>query len=98
MDRPVTHAARSSRDLGRAERAGSGRAGAGAESQVGRPGAQSQARPAEQQPHAGLHLLPSSAFDSLGLASGTLSSRLSHARLGFAGMMKAPDLAFVTDT
>lgn len=98
MDRPDTQAARCSRDRCRAGRADRGRAGAGAESSAGRPAAQSQAGPAEQQPRAGLRLLPSSAFDWLGLASGTLGSRLSHARSEFVGMVPALGLAFVTDT
>lgn len=70
MDHPDTQAARCSRYRGRAGRAGSAPAGAGAESPAGRPGVQSQARPAEQPPRRGLRLLPSSAFDSLGLAAG----------------------------
>ena len=70
MDRPDTQAACCSLDRGLAGRAGSGRAGAGAESQAERPGAHSQAGPADQQPCAGLRLLPSSAFDSSGLAVG----------------------------
>lgn len=98
MDRPATQAARCSWDRGRAGRAGRGRTGAGAESPAGRPGAQSQAGPAEQQPRTGLRRLSSSAFDSLGLASGALSSCRSHRLLGFAERVKAPGLAFATDT
>ncbi|XP_011229192.1 collagen alpha-2(I) chain-like [Ailuropoda melanoleuca] len=100
MDRPATQAARCSWDRGRSGRAGRGRPGAsaGAESPAGRPGAQSQAGPAEQQPRTGLRLLSSSAFDSLGLASGALSSCRSHRLLGFAERVKAAGLAFATDT
>lgn len=73
-------------------------AGASAESPAGRPGAQSQAGPAGATASRRLRLLPSSAFDSFGLASGALRGRRPHARLGLARRLKAPGLAFVTDT
>lgn len=98
MDRPATQAARCCWDRGRTGRAGSSRTGAGAKSPAGRPGAQSQAGPAEQQPPYGPSLLSSSAFDSLGLPSGALRSCRSHRRLGFANMEMVPGRAFATDT